>query len=289
MIPGFATAEGTARYAAAHCARNPRLTSHRWFQTAGDLTLSNIGLGSYLGHTTDAADAQYTAAVLEAFSLGINHFDTAHNYRGGRSETAIGRALTTSIPRDEYIVATKAGFTHHGHSLAPDFLEARLAESRQRLGLETIDIFYLHNPETQLGQVSREDFAAQLRLAFARCEELADRGWIRTYGTATWNGYREPGQMDLDEIIALAGPRFRWIQLPLNAVMTEALPIAEAAAARGLRVATSATIYQGRLAGHLPVAIQYARFATGVTTALIGMGRPEHVRENVAAALAEIE
>ena len=54
------------------------------------------------------------------------------------------------------------------HSMQPDFLADQIDRSRANLGLETIDIFYLHNPETQLGFVNREEFERRIRLAFAQ-------------------------------------------------------------------------------------------------------------------------
>lgn len=284
MVKGFATPAGTARYAARFSALEPS----RWFQQFDGLTISNLGFGSYLGHVDDEADALYQAAVETAIESGINFIDTARNYRHGHSEIVIGLALRACKNRDEIVVATKAGFAGSTHSLDPDFLEEQLDISLSALGLQTVDIFYLHNPETQLRMVDGPAFDLMLAKAFERCEEMVASGKIRSYGTATWDGYRVPGQLDLKKIAGLAGPRFRWIQLPLNAVLTEGVALIEEAAAMGLGVATSATIYQGRLKDHLPVAIQYARFASGVHSALIGMGRPKHVADNIAAAISKI-
>lgn len=284
MVTGFATPAGTARYAA----RFPALEPARWFQQFDGLTVSNLGLGTYLGHVDEEADALYQAAVEVAAESGINFIDTARNYRHGQSEIAIGRALAKLKHRDEIVVATKAGFSGSTHSLDPDFLEAQLDLSLAAMGLETVDIFYLHNPETQLRMVDGTAFDQMLAKAFARCEAMVESGKIRSYGTATWDGYRVPGQLNLKHVVGLAGPNFRWIQLPLNAVLTEGVALIEEAKAMGLGVATSATIYQGRLKEHLPVAIHFARFSSGVHSALIGMGRPKHVADNIAAAISKI-
>src|ERR671913_1449333 len=112
MITGYATAAGTARYAARFNGRLP--TEH--FRRLGDgLMVSSLGIGTYLGRDDDATDALYTRAVARALEQGINVIDTAVNYRHQRSERAIGAALAQAIEsgvvqRDEVVVATKGGF-----------------------------------------------------------------------------------------------------------------------------------------------------------------------------------
>jgi aryl-alcohol dehydrogenase-like predicted oxidoreductase len=285
MIPGFATPTGTQDFAAQH----PQLAAHRWFQPAGEILVSNLGLGTYLGHADQTSNDNYRNSILAALAGGINMIDTARNYRGGRSEQAIGEAIAQFGRREQLVLATKAGFAGQSHSLEPNFLEAQLDLSLQTLKVQTVDIFYLHNPETQLNLVGHSATMRQLERAFLQCEQFLKAGMIRAYGVATWSAFREPGQLTVKDVRAAAGPGFQWIQLPLNAIMTEGLAAAEQAAALGLNVATSASILQGKVAAHLPVALQFARFATGVTTALVGMGRPDHVQQNLAAAIAEIE
>jgi predicted aldo/keto reductase-like oxidoreductase len=107
---------------------------------------------------------------------------------------------------------------------------------------------------------------------------------------------------------------FRFIQLPLNLAMPEALTLRnqevngtevstlDAAAALGVTVMASASILQGRVAHGLPpglreplgnlatdaqMAIQFVRSAPGITTALVGMSSPEHVEENLELARVE--
>jgi aryl-alcohol dehydrogenase-like predicted oxidoreductase len=94
-----------------------------------------------------------------------------------------------------------------------------------------------------------------------------------------------------------ASHRFRWIQLPLNLAMTEALSngVLSAAADAGITVISSASILQSRLAKNLPDqlstlaphgtdaqrAIQFSRSAPGISVSLVGMSNVEHVRENL--------
>src|SRR5262249_44860769 len=114
MISGFATAEGTARYGA----RFPELAKAGHFRQpahapgASALSLSSLGLGTYLGEADAAADAAYTEAIVAALRSGINVLDTAINYRHQRSERNIGAALEPMIAagelrRDEVLVCTK--------------------------------------------------------------------------------------------------------------------------------------------------------------------------------------
>jgi aryl-alcohol dehydrogenase-like predicted oxidoreductase len=176
----------------------------------------------------------------------------------------------------------------------------------------------VHNPETQLGSVAREEFNGRMLRAFETLEKAVAAGKLRLYGTATWNGYRnDPAAKDylsLAEIFALAvqaggkDHHFKVIQLPLNLGMTEALSVPNqevegkpmtalgAAEALGLSVMCSAPVLQGQLTRNLPSvigetfqglhtdgqrALQFVRSTPGVTTALVGMKQPGHVRENM--------
>ena len=179
--------------------------------------------------------------MIAAVRGGINFLDTAINYRHQRSERSIGAALAQlfaagDTQRDEIVVATKAGFLTSGalpeflqredlaggmHSMQPDFLVDQIDRSRANLGLDTIDIFYLHNPETQLGSLSREEFERRIRLAFAKLETLVADGKIRKYGAATWEGFRAPAAkpaLDLARLVEIAteigGPQhhFRFVR-----------------------------------------------------------------------------
>jgi aryl-alcohol dehydrogenase-like predicted oxidoreductase len=194
------------------------------------------------------------------------------------------------------------------HSMQPDFLADQVDRSRANLGLETLDIFYLHNPETQLGFVSREEFERRIRLAFAKLEKLTADGKIRYYGTATWEGYlREPGardSLDLTRLAEIAGQEggaqhhFRFIQLPVNLAMRAAHTngVLDRAARAGITAVASASLLQARLARDLPEAlterflglnsdaqraIQFTRSTPGIAVALVGMSDAAHVAENL--------
>lgn len=306
MIPGHATAEGTARFLARHADRS--VPDH--VRRAGALSLSSVGIGTYLGAADDTRDAGYAAAIARALELGIDVVDTASNYREGRSERVVGHVLKTAA-RDEIFVASKAGFVRAlppelvdlvtpaeivggMHCISPRFLAHQLAQSRDRLGLATIDCYYVHNPETQLGEIDRATFRDRMRAAFATLETAASAGEIRSYGIATWDGLRVPSDaplhLDLTELVAIArelageAHRFRFVQLPINLAMPEAaaLPtqrgrtVLDTAGELGLYVMSSASILQGRLAETLAM----TRELHGLGTALVGMSDPAHVEAN---------
>lgn len=316
----FATIEGTTRYSS----RFRDFSAAQFYRQAFGLQVSSLGVGTYLGGDDDASDQGYTDALIAAGESGIDFFDTAINYRNQRSERCVGAALK-HLQRDEIVVCTKAGFLTPGavpqslkaedivggmHSMAPGFLADQIERSLANLDIDTIDVFYLHNPETQLGFVGPDEFERRLRFAFAKLEELAAKEKIRWYGAATWEGFRKKGALSLPRMIEIAqetgGPdhHFRFIQLPFNLGMVEAFvekPESVLAAAKrlGIVAVASGSLMQGELLSQMPDAvterlpglstdaqraIQFTRSTPGITVALAGMGRREHVLENLGVA-----
>ncbi len=348
-LNGSSTLEATKRYGD----RFQKTAAEGHFRNEQNLWLSSIGIGTYLGNADQATDKKYEDTVVRAVELGANVIDTASNYRFQRSERAMGRALHSlirehSFSRDEILVCTKGGylpfdgapprdvrgyieetFVRRGiatfedivggsHCMTPVFLQSQLEQSLRNLELACIDVYYIHNPESQLGHVSQEEFYARLRAAFEFLEKTRGEGKIRMYGVATWNGFRVPTESpqyhSLSRMHVLAreiggeSHGFRFIQVPFNLGMPEALSLRnqmidgeqvsllEAAAALDVTVVSSASILQGRVASGLPetireplgslatdaqTAIQFVRSTLGITTALIGMSSREHVEENL--------
>ena len=271
-----------------------------------DWTVSSLGIGTYLG------DRSYTDALLAAADSGINFFDTAINYRHQQSERDIGTALK-QLCREEIVVCTKAGFLTPGaippgllqsdvvagmHCMTPDFLDDQIDRSRANLGIDTIDVFYLHNPETQLAHIARDEFDRRIQAAFLRLEELVVQGKIRYYGVATWDGLRKAA-LNLPRLAELSGPHFRFIQLPFNFAMTEAYAgesgVLAHAARLGIVAVASASLLQTRILSNVPDAIpgletaaqraiQFTRSTPGISVALVGMSSREHVLENIGVA-----
>jgi len=304
--------------------RFPQYRDAGFYREVLGWSVSSLGIGTYLGGLDDASDRAYTDALIAAGENGINFFDCAINYRHQRSERNIGAALK-QLRREEIVVCTKAGFLTPGavpdflgpddvvggmHSMSPEFLADQVERSRANLGVDTIDLFYLHNPETQLGFRKRDEFEARIRRAFAQLERLVDRGKIRWYGAATWDGFRKKGALSLPRLSEIAAEEggaehhFRFIQLPFNLGMVEAFverpeSMLEAAARLGIAVVASATLLQGRVLAQMPEAvaellpgltsdaqraIQFTRSTPGIAVALVGMSRCEHVLENLGVA-----
>ncbi len=352
LIPGYATAVGTDRYRQRFQAKFP---GH--FREFKGLWLSSIGLGTYLGDPTSACDALYRDTIAQALESGINVIDTAVNYRHQRSERSIGQALSAVISsgklqRDEVLIATKGGFlTFDGtepadpsdyfqktfidagllrpedvvagcHVMAPKYLENQIDVSRQNLGVETLDVYYLHNPETQVANIAREEFDRRIHAAFSALEMAVAAGKIRVFGTATWNAFRlgqeSRESLSLPDLLRIAEEvggkdhHFRAIQLPYNLAMPEALsartqrvdgkgtPVLQVAREHGMLVFASASLLQQKLADDLPPethawfpgiekdaqrAIQFVRSTPGIVSALVGMSHGEHLVENLDTAL----
>jgi len=132
------------------------------------LTVSRVGLGcSALGGVFGAvAEDEAIGTVHAALEAGITLFDTAPAYGATRSEHLLGRALQ-GLPRGSFVVSTKAGKrTDEAGRDAFDFSEAGLRrsvdESRERLGLERLDVVHLHDFDYEggrhLGQALAEGF-----------------------------------------------------------------------------------------------------------------------------------
>jgi aryl-alcohol dehydrogenase-like predicted oxidoreductase len=347
-LNGYATSEGTARYRD----RFREIAAEGHFRAAQNLWPASIGIGTYLGDADDETDRRYREAIVRAVELGSNVIDTAANYRFQMSERSVGAALAElskrGYGRDEIIICTKGGylpfdgapprdvrlyiedtFVRPGiagfadiaggaHCMTPRYLQNQLDQSLQNLGIDCIDVYYIHNPESQLSEVNGEEFWRRLGAGFAFLEESVARGQIRNYGVATWNGFRaEPdarGYHSLARMFEAARAvcsdehHFRFIQLPVNLAMPEAfffqnqelhdeyVSVLEAADNLGVTAIASGSIMQGQIARGLPesirdslgslatdaqTGIQFVRSVPGITTALVGMSRISHVEENL--------
>ena len=222
MISGFATPEGTKKFA-----QNSGVNLDN-FKEFENLTLSNVGIGTYLGDPDARTDELVSAAVKQSILSGVNVVDTAINYRSQKAERSVGKAISeliqeNKINRDQIFVSTKNGYvtndadvqlgfweyvkqeyTEKGvvkegditsgyHCMTPTYLSDQLDRSLKNLDLECVDLMYLHNAvEGQIKDVSKEQFLKNLQSVFELYEQKRDEGKIKFYGMATWECFRVP-------------------------------------------------------------------------------------------------
>jgi D-threo-aldose 1-dehydrogenase len=165
-------------------------------QAQAPLTLTELSLGcSQLGNLHHAIDDDTARATVDAaWDEGVRYFDTAPHYGLGLSERRLGAALATR-PRADYVVSTKVGrlleplaavrgqdtegfavaATHRRvWDFSRDGIRRSLEDSLRRLGLDRVDIAYLHDPDDHLEQV--------LAAGYPALEELRDEGVVAAIG-----------------------------------------------------------------------------------------------------------
>jgi len=344
MITGYATPKGTKKFA-----ERQNQDSHENYKNINDLTLSNVGIGTYLGNPDVETDKLVEDAIKKSILGGINIIDSAINYRAQKAERSVGNAITqlidnNDISREEIFVSTKNGYvTNDGdikedlmqyvmreygktgivkegdispgyHCMTLPYLNDQLERSLKNLGMDCVDLMYLHNSVEGQTHLPREQFLKNLKDVFEFYEKKRKEGKIRFYGMATWECFRttpeNPLFLQLAEVMDLAvqaGGKehgFRFIQLPFNLMLDQAymtknhnvggktVSVLEAAQEFNLGVFTSVPIMQGKLLatnaipefGNFSASVrllQFVRSTPGITAPLIGHKLESHVKENM--------
>lgn len=210
-------------------------------------------IGELPGVAEPAGDEQAIAAVRRAIDLGIDYFDTAPSYRGGRSERRLGLALRGGW-RDRVRLATKAG-THP--SRWGDYSAAAITwtveQSLRVLGTDVIDVLLVHDPQDMVPVLAPGG-------ALEALERLKARGTICAIGL----GVRHHGHLRL----AAESGRFDVIQTPYdyNLLRITAAPLLALAAARDVGCINASPYQQGLLAGIEPDEANARRVATGASS-----------------------
>ncbi|MCK6065431.1 MULTISPECIES: aldo/keto reductase [Microbacterium] len=271
------------------------------------------------------SDDEAWAVLDAAWESGVRYYDTAPHYGLGLSERRLGAFLQTK-PREEFFVSTKAGRllrpnpafdggldTDHDFFVPNDLrrewdfseagIRASLAESHERLGLDRIDLVYLHDPE-------RHDLDLAVASAFPALERLRSEGAVDAIGIGSMTSHalaRAVRAADLD-MIMVAG-RYTLLEQP---AAEEVLP---ACRARGAGVVAASVFNSGLLAqaeptrdgryeyGGVPdevwdrlqrivavcrahdvplpaAAIQFPLRDAAVRSVVLGSSRPAQVRQN---------
>lgn len=200
------------------------------------------------------------AAVDAAFDAGIRYFDTAPHYGLGLSEIRLGRALA-GRRRDEFVISTKVGrllepnptpvgtdlraggfdvpdTTHRRYDFSADGVRRSLAASLERLGLDRVDILYVHDPDEHVDQAVNEAIPALV--------ELREQGVVRAIGVGM-NQWQAPLRMVREtpiDAIMLAG---RWTLLDRTG-----RELLDECAARGVSVVAAAPYNSGLLSRPRP-------------------------------------
>jgi len=300
-IPGRATAVGTLRFRQ----RFENRTALDFFNRSHQgLHLSSIGMGTYRGAADDATDRGYAETIAYGWRNGINVIDTAIRYRAMRSERLIGRLLGREIEagriqRDEVFVSTKGGLIgvpagrnpadfiseeivsksgipaaaiwRNMHCILPEFILGQIDASREHLGVECIDAYYVHNPELARHLFHEDQFWRMIAELFETLETQVSQNKIAAYGIATWMGLRRRAgskpYLDIRRLLSTAravgggNHHFRYLMIPLNVGMPfvynhpDLVPVSsrkyssaiEYLSDQGLNVFTSASLYEGCL------------------------------------------
>ncbi|HXT67320.1 MAG TPA: aldo/keto reductase, partial [Nitrospiraceae bacterium] len=225
-LSGSASPEGTAKYAARIVSRS-RHDGHMehgygQFGNSG-WTTSRLGFGTY---RVDTRDIEHRDALKKALREGVNLIDTSTNYMDGDSERLVGSVLGELIKngeliREEVIIVSKIGYVQgdnlkqaearertgrhypdmvkYGegiwHCIHPEYLADQLTLSLDRLGLATLDVCLLHNPEYFLSEAahheggdlarSRDTFYRRIEQAFTYFESQVTAGRIQYYGVSS--------------------------------------------------------------------------------------------------------
>ncbi len=162
----------------------PSLPSRRLGASTLNPTSLGLGLMSLSGIYGESSDDNGVAVIHHAIDCGVNFLDSADMYGWGHNETLLGRALRErkGTPRDKLIVATKFGQTKlagggNGVDGRPEYVQAACEASLKRLGVDVIDLYYVHRIDPK---VAIEDTVG----AMAR---LIEQGKVRSIGLCEAN------------------------------------------------------------------------------------------------------
>ncbi len=252
------------------------------------LEVSALGFGA--GHVGGFAMTESSAGYLlnQVLDLGINFIDTARGY--GLSEERIGRHL--GHRRSEFVLCTKCGYSVSGYEdWTPGCITAGIEAALTRLRTDRIDIMLLHScPRATM----------ERRGIIEALERAVEAGKVRVAG---YSGENE----DLDH--ALGTGRFRALEMSVNLFDQGSLRRTTVeAAARGIGViakrplANAPWTHARRPTGEYvepywermkemgldpcgldwdDYALRFAAYAPGVSTAIVGTGRADHLRRNI--------
>jgi len=157
-----------------------------------EISTMGIGAATFGGLFTSMPDSDAHDVVKSAFAHGINYFDTAPHYGKGSSERRLG-ALLKTYPRNSFVLSSKIGrlLVPTTQGADPDFLDAdptverlfdysaqgverSFKDSLERLGLDSIDIVFVHDPDNHADVAIKE--------AYPALAKMRDQGIVKAIG-----------------------------------------------------------------------------------------------------------
>jgi aryl-alcohol dehydrogenase-like predicted oxidoreductase len=301
LLPGRADARGTRAYVERLRASLPRAHFSDFGETR--LKLSSLGIGTFPGAASDAADAESAALIAEGLLGGINVIDSAVHYRYGRAlgalRAGLERAFASGLAREQLFIVIKGGFVllpegppadfaawfdahcaarglgtradlSGQHLLSPEHIAWQLAQARDALGLETIDAFVVDQPEVHVARIGKEAMHRKLEAVFGVLEDAARRGWIGAYGIASFDSLRvETDAAQFQSLTSLLGLAERAAGGSRHHLRLVQLPF-NPAMTEGFTRFSQAT-GQGNLASTLQAAFQLGLYV--MTSHTLGKGR----------------
>ncbi|MGJ3241337.1 MAG: aldo/keto reductase [Opitutales bacterium] len=197
----------------------------------------SLGCWTFGGSQWGGQDDRDSIAALEqALESGLTHWDTAIAYGGGRSEKVVGEVLKAQDARDRVYLATK-GFP----AKDPDSMVEALARSRINLGVDTLDLYYIHWPLS----------GVDMRPHFERLHREREQGGIRALGVSNFSveemqAVAETGPIDALQI----GYNLLWRRGERDGVI-------DYCREHGIQVVTYSSMAQGILTGKFPEKPQF--------------------------------
>ncbi|HEX5533158.1 MAG TPA: aldo/keto reductase [Actinomycetales bacterium] len=240
-----------------------------------DLVLGPLGYGAAaVGNLYRAKDDDEARRILDAaWDAAIRYFDTAPHYGLGLSERRLGTMLRER-PRDSFVLSTKVGRllvpnppgaarrdddlfeVPADHRRVWDFSPAgirqSLEESLVRLGLDFVDVLYLHDPELSGGDLHQTVDSGVQALSDLRAEGLVREIGIGSEDVVAIDLAVRTGELDL---VMLAG-RYTLLESP---AVTTTVPLCRA---YGVRIVNAAVFNSGLLATPNPAADSHYRYGT---------------------------
>ncbi len=168
------------------------------------LQLSVVSYGSWVTFSQQVGDNSADKLMGIAYDAGINFFDNAEAYAGGKSEEIMGRVLKQkNWDRTSYCVSSKAFFGLYGVDNKPNqkglsrkHLTEACNAALQRMQLDYLDLFYCHraDPETPMEEIVRT------------MNTLIEQGKILYWGTSEWSAAEILEAHDVAKALCLIGP-----------------------------------------------------------------------------------